>query len=302
MNSNNKNRKSHLDQLLEDKPAEFQAKVLRFAMDSGMHQEDPAFQLVQYIGYLAQLTETAPTEWQRLFKRLHSELNEWTQITAEQLTTAADQSETINNLAQSCNRLGTALNALDLTSQQQLKQLSILSKASPNLKTVLEEIPTLKKQLMNLSQHLSNNQIPNVELNQYQMRELKKEISTNSRSRELLTMHDQIEKALQNQKLMMQQIHKSSIKGIEEIIQEALNWICRADMCTLTFIGSFTLIFFMLALLGFTHLVFRGHPVNLNYYTQTQIERTQNQVENIYTKVQRIEEYFNLAPKQKRKK
>lgn len=58
----------------------------------------------------------------------------------------------------------------------------------------------------------------------------------------------------------------------------------------------------MLALLGFTHLVFRGHPVNLNYYTQTQIERTQNQVENIYTKVQRIEEYFNLAPKQKRKK
>lgn len=145
MNSNNKNRKSHLDQLLEDKPAEFQAKVLRFAMDSGMHQEDPAFQLVQYIGYLAQLTETAPTEWQRLFKRLHSELNEWTQITAEQLTTAADQSETINNLAQSCNRLGTALNALDLTSQQQLKQLSILSKASPNLKTVLEEIPTRSK-------------------------------------------------------------------------------------------------------------------------------------------------------------
>ena len=117
---------SHLDKLLEDKPAEFQAKVLRFALDSGMQPEDPAFRLVQYIGYLAQLTETAPDEWKQLFEELQEELDDWTELTTEQLKAAADQSETINNLATSCNKLGTALNALDLTSQQQLEQLKNL--------------------------------------------------------------------------------------------------------------------------------------------------------------------------------
>ena len=36
---------SHLDKLLEDKPAEFQANVLRFALDSGMQPEDPSVSL-----------------------------------------------------------------------------------------------------------------------------------------------------------------------------------------------------------------------------------------------------------------
>ncbi|NJN13946.1 MAG: hypothetical protein HC815_41190 [Richelia sp. RM1_1_1] len=63
MTTKGKKQPSHLDKLLNDKPAEFQAKVLRFALDSGMQPEDPAFRLVQYIGYLAQLTETAPQDW-----------------------------------------------------------------------------------------------------------------------------------------------------------------------------------------------------------------------------------------------
>ena len=126
MTSKGKKQPSHLDKLLEDKPASFQAKVLRFALDSGMQPEDPAFRLVQYIGYLAQLTETAPQDWKDLFEDLQGELEDWTELTAEQLKAAADQSETINNLATSCNKLGTALNALDLTSQQQLEQLKNL--------------------------------------------------------------------------------------------------------------------------------------------------------------------------------
>ncbi|MEM7716509.1 MAG: DUF6753 family protein [Cyanobacteria bacterium P01_A01_bin.68] len=126
MTSKGKKQPSHLDKLLNDKPPEFQAKVLRFAVDSGMQPEDPAFRLVQYIGYLAQLTETAPDEWKQLFEDLQEELDEWTVLTTEQLKTAADQSETINNLATSCNKLGAALNALDLTSQQQSEQLKNL--------------------------------------------------------------------------------------------------------------------------------------------------------------------------------
>jgi hypothetical protein len=139
---------SHLDRLLSEKPAEFQAKVLRFALDSGMKQDDPAFRLVQYIGYLAQLTETAPMEWKLLFENLQVELNEWTQLTAEQLKTQADHSENIKNLAMSCSQLGIALNALNLTSQQQLKQLTSLTKLSGNWSNISPQQPdTLSKPL-----------------------------------------------------------------------------------------------------------------------------------------------------------
>jgi hypothetical protein len=132
---------SHLDRLLSEKPPEFQAKVLRFALDSGMKQDDPAFRLVQYIGYLAQLTETAPSDWKLLFENLQVELNEWSQLTAEQLKIQADHTENIKNLATSCNQLGTALSALNLTSQQQLLQLTSLTKLSENLNNISPRQP-----------------------------------------------------------------------------------------------------------------------------------------------------------------
>lgn len=135
-NGNGNGAVSHLDRLLSEKPPEFQAKVLRFALDSGMKQDDPAFRLVQYIGYLAQLTETAPNDWKLLFENLQVELNEWSQLTAEQLKVQADHTENIKNLATSCNQLGTALSALNLTSQQQLKQLTSLTKLSENLNNI----------------------------------------------------------------------------------------------------------------------------------------------------------------------
>ncbi|MFS0518981.1 DUF6753 family protein [Nostoc sp. UIC 10607] len=140
-NGNGNGAVSHLDRLLSEKPPEFQAKVLRFALDSGMKQDDPAFRLVQYIGYLAQLTETAPNDWKLLFENLQVELNEWSQLTAEQLKIQADHTENIKNLATSCNQLGTALSALNLTSQQQLKQLTSLTKLSENLNNISPRQP-----------------------------------------------------------------------------------------------------------------------------------------------------------------
>ncbi len=140
-NGNGNGGVSHLDRLLSEKPPEFQAKVLRFAMDSGMKQDDPAFRLVQYIGYLAQLTETAPSDWKLLFENLQAELNQWSQLTAEQLKTQADHTENIKNLATSCNQLGTALSALNLTSQQQLLQLTSLTKLSENLSNISPRQP-----------------------------------------------------------------------------------------------------------------------------------------------------------------
>jgi hypothetical protein len=140
-NGNGNGAVSHLDRLLSEKPPEFQAKVLRFALDSGMKQDDPAFRLVQYIGYLAQLTETAPNDWKLLFENLQVELNSWSQLTAEQLKIQADHTENIKNLATSCNQLGTALSALNLTSQQQLKQLTSLTKLSENLSNISPRQP-----------------------------------------------------------------------------------------------------------------------------------------------------------------
>jgi DNA-binding transcriptional MerR regulator len=159
-NGNGNGAVSHLDRLLSEKPPEFQAKVLRFALDSGMKQDDPAFRLVQYIGYLAQLTETAPNDWKLLFENLQVELNEWSQLTAEQLKTQADHTENIKNLATSCNQLGTALSALNLTSQQQLKQLTSLTKLSENLNNISPRQPEtlsqpLQEQLNEIQEKIS---------------------------------------------------------------------------------------------------------------------------------------------------
>ncbi|MEO0837410.1 MAG: DUF6753 family protein [Cyanobacteria bacterium J06643_5] len=218
MTSKDKKQSSHLDKLLNDKPPEFQAKVLRFALDSGMQPEDPAFRLVQYIGYLAQLTETAPDEWKQLFEELQEELEDWTELTAEQLKAAADQSETINNLATSCNKLGTALNALDLTSQQQLEQLKNLTEISPILRNVAQEIPTLKKQLTSLNQLLRNNQPLSMELSQYQINQL-----TTYHDRELSKIRLEVADLARYQKKIVQKLEEKRLKrGIKEILEGIL--------------------------------------------------------------------------------
>ncbi|NJR76761.1 MAG: hypothetical protein HC773_30925 [Scytonema sp. CRU_2_7] len=315
--NNNKNSRqdkpqpSHLDKLLENKPPEFQAKVLRFALDSEMKEDDPAFRLVQYIGYLSQLTETAPSEWKQLFKKLQGELSEWTEITAEQLATAADQSEAIDNLAQSCNRLGTALNALDLTSQQQLQQLTALSEISPSLRYVAQEIPTLKKLLANLNQTLSQNQILRVELSPSQMAQLKREIVLEIESRNLTSMCREMEDLAQNQRRMMGMLEQLTQKkhrrinppGILARIWERygsgiLTWICRLD---------FQLISVMVMILAFivvpVAVVMRMNadyqPVMSLEVVGKQVRDTYMQVNNANVRLQRIEKYLGTQPKSK---
>lgn len=299
---NNNADKSHLDKLLEDKPPEFQAKVLRFALDSGMKQDDPAFRLVQYIGYLAQLTETAPENWKQLFKKLQGELSEWAELTTEQLAAAADQSETINNLAQSCNRLGAALNALDSTSQQQLEQLMDLSEASESLKSVVGEIPTLKKLLTHLNQTLSQNQVLKVELTTAQMGELKREILITQGNRELSEIKGKILDVAQNQRRLMQKIEQLTnpqtqkskrtqmLARIWRRLENAvLTWICELNL-SLSWVGTilYTFFFFLLLVL-MTRATFQFVPISLPEITQHQIYKTQKQVDYIYTKIQRIE-------------
>jgi RNA-binding protein YhbY len=300
---NNNADKSHLDKLLEDKPPEFQASVLRFALDSGMKQDDPAFRLVQYIGYLAQLTETAPTDWKLLFKKLQGELSEWAELTTEQLAAAADQSETINNLAQSCNRLGAALNALDSTSQQQLEQLMDLSETSESLKGAIGEIPILKKLLTQLNQTLKENQVLKVELTTAQMGELKREILITQGNRELSEMKGEILDVTLNQRRLMQKIEQLTnpqtqksrrtqmLARIGRRLENAiLTWIYELNL-SLSWAGAISYIFFFSLLLAFfTRVTFQFVPISLPEITQLQIDKTQQQVGYMYTKIQRIEE------------
>jgi hypothetical protein len=317
--TNNKNPRqdkpqpSHLDKLLENKPPEFQAKVLRFALDSEMKEDDPAFRLVQYIGYLSQLTETAPSEWKQLFKKLQGELSEWTELTAEQLATAADQSEAIDNLAQSCNRLGTALNALDLTSQQQLQQLTALSEISPSLRYVAQEIPTLKKLLANLNQTLSQKQTLMVELSPSQMTELKREIALEIESRNLTSMGREMLDLAQNQRRMMSQIKQLTEKKRERINFQGmlgriwerfgsavLTWICSLDL-RFIWVVAMILAFIVVPVAVVMRMNADSQPVISLEIVDKQVRDTYMQVNNANVKLQRIEKYLGTQPKSKSK-
>lgn len=306
---------SHLDKLLDNKPAEFQAKVLRFALDSEMKPDDPAFRLVQYIGYLSMLTETAPNEWKQLFKKLQGELSEWTELTAEQLAMAADQSEVIDNLAQSCSRLSTALNANDLTSQEQSQHLAALKEVSPSLRNVAMEIPGLLKLLTKLNQTLSNQQTLTFSLSPLQMMELKQAIALEIENRNLTSMARGIDNLAHNQRKMigmleqMEQKKRRRISSKEEIfvrlveryLSRILIWIYNLDwQC----IVIFTMILAFIAVP--TSLVLRMNsnyqPATTNSILNKQVQDTYMQVNNANIRLQRIEEYLGTQPKLKSKK
>ena len=306
MTSKGKKQPSHLDKLLNDKPPEFQAKVLRFAMDSGMRQEDPAFRLVQYIGYLAQLTETAPDEWKQIFENLQEELDEWTELTTEQLKTAADQSETINNLATRCNKLGTALNALDLTSQQQLEQLKNLTEISPILRNVAQEIPILKNQLVSLNRVLTNNQPLSMELSQYQMHQL-----TTCHDRELSKLRREIEDLTRYQRKIAQKLEEQRPKGgmkeiLERILIAVLTSIYRIDRWVLAVV-------FLFIFCGFigvtTRQIFAISPPPIPTVALQQIEIIRDNLSDTHKhvgftneKLQRIEKHIGSNPNSKPKR
>ena len=274
--------------------------MLRFALDSGMQPEDPAFRLVQYIGYLAQLTETAPDEWKQLFEELQEALDDWTELTTEQLKTAADQSETINNLATSCNKLGTALNALDLTSQQQLEQLKNLTEISPLLRNVAQEIPTLKKQLTSLNQLLRNNQPLSMELSQYQMHQL-----TTYHDRELSKIRLEVADLAKYQKKIAQKLEEKRLKpGMKQILEgiliAVLTSIYRIDRWVLAVV-------FLFVFCGFigvtTRQIFAISPPPIPTVALQQIEIIRDNLEDTRkhvgftnAKLERIEKHIGSNP------
>ncbi|MEM7715565.1 MAG: DUF6753 family protein [Cyanobacteria bacterium P01_A01_bin.68] len=309
MTSKDKKQSSHLDKLLNDKPPEFQAKVLRFALDSGMQPEDPAFRLVQYIGYLAQLTETAPQDWKDLFEDLQGELEDWTELTTEQLKTFSDQSETINNLAASCGKLGTALNALDLTSQQQLEQLRNLTEISPILRNVAQEIPTLKKQLVNLNQVLTNHQTLTVELSSSQIRELKREM-TIYHNTELTLIRREMEELVKHQKKTTREREQRHVFRMKEIWERSINAVLTSIYRIDRWVLAVVFLFVFCGFIGVTtREIFAIAPPRIPTVALQQIEiiraeqtETQKHVGYTNKKLERIEKHIGSNPNSKPKR
>lgn len=138
---------THLGKLLKDKPLEVQNQVMEFAIDSGMKKDDPAFRLVQYIGYLATLTELAPEQWNDLFADFQEELQAWSHHQKKQMESLALQTTTIKELAQSCNNLGTSCNTLTQTSETLVNQFESLIPALQILSSVPDDLLSLQESL-----------------------------------------------------------------------------------------------------------------------------------------------------------
>jgi hypothetical protein len=137
--------KHNLAKALQGVPVERQAEVLRIVLDWEVDPDSEFFLIFAAIGHLKVLIEDAPEDWRQLFKDLYKELNGWTDLTTEQLKNFSVQTETIKNLALSCNRLGNSLNSLEQTSVQQIEQLKNLEQLSISLNFIKSELPKLQE-------------------------------------------------------------------------------------------------------------------------------------------------------------
>jgi hypothetical protein len=279
---------SHLNNLLAGKPPEFQAKVLRFALDSGMKEADPAFRLVQYIGYLSQITESAPEEWKDLFKELQGELNQWTKLTAEQLATFQNQTQTIQLMSETSERLTIALNAQELTWQTHSEALRELIKTLMKLMGEQGEIPSLKEELLSLKQdlratqaslaqikiNLAENSSLTIEISPHQLTQLRQElmISTNA-----------------NMARLIKEQQKRQSNGFTQIInniESAMQTLSASELLGTVF--SFLIFVALFSGLGVSAF-FWAFPPPLSRDASFTVNKAKEQIEFANVKLQRIE-------------
>lgn len=77
-----------------------------------------------------------------------------------------------------------------------------------------------------------------------------------------------------------------------------LTWICELNL-SLSWMGAMLYIFFFsLLLVLITRATFQLVPIPLPEFTQHQIDKTQKQVEYVYTKLQRIENRLQSKEKE----
>lgn len=253
-----------------------------------MKEADPAFRLVQYIGYLSQITESAPDEWKQLFKELLGELNQWTKLTAEQLATFQNQTQMIQLLAQTCERLTIALNAQELTLQKHSEVLSELIESLMNLMGDNGEIQNLKEllketnqALMEIHTELGEKSTLTIELSRTQLMRL---------SSDLAKIMDY------SLKLILKKEREKRQSRLTEIIDNIQNGILALSGSWLLFVTLFSLVtiglFSSMATLIFLH----SFPIPLSNEASTMLEQTKKQIIYANNKLERIEKKLGSEP------
>ncbi len=142
-------------------------RVLSLVVKFDIDPDEEFFLIIAAIGHLKVLVEDAPQEWQDLFKSFAEELGEWAELNTEHLKLLTSKTETIENLALSCERLGNTLELLQVVSQEltaQLKTSINLSTELRELKQELREVKEFKQEMKGQILTLKSEIIPTVKL------------------------------------------------------------------------------------------------------------------------------------------
>lgn len=140
----------NLQMALQGESPEHINRVLSLIIKFDIDPDEEFFLIIAAIGHLKVLVEDAPKEWQHLFELFSGELEQWATTNVDHLKLLAEKTETIENLALSCSRLGSTLELLQIVSQEQTNQL----KNSINLSTELRELKQELRELQEYKQEL----------------------------------------------------------------------------------------------------------------------------------------------------
>lgn len=111
-----------LDRALEGQSSEVKAQVLDFCIRFGVDgKDDDFFILIAAVGYLNQIVQSAPNEWQATLDTFREDLNIWTSTNLETLKAMADQAEVTARQTELTKDLTTTLSAL--TQQLNVKKM-----------------------------------------------------------------------------------------------------------------------------------------------------------------------------------
>jgi len=141
----------NLQMALQGESPEHINRVLSLVVRFDIDPDEEFFLIFAAIGHLKVLVEDAPKEWQGLFRSFVEELGQWAELNTEHLRILASKTETIENLARSCERLGNTLELLQAVSQELTSQL----KTSINLSTELRELKQELREVRESRQELN---------------------------------------------------------------------------------------------------------------------------------------------------
>lgn len=94
-----------LDMALEGEPPEVKARVLQFILHYQVDPESEFFQIFCAMGQLISLTETAPEEFQSVFRRFADELSQWSLQTLDVMERKAQTTADLAALLQGQNSI-----------------------------------------------------------------------------------------------------------------------------------------------------------------------------------------------------